>query len=97
MKEPPVWGFRFRPKFAGSYLFVDGFSSSKAVDGVDVGLLWDFFYYKAVNLNVATGFRSIGAGLGADLTRNFGLYGGWSISWWTFKQNPQLGLYFSFW
>ena len=95
--EPPVWGFRFKPKFAGSYLFVDGFSSSKAIDGFDVGILWDFLYYKAVNLNVATGFRSIGAGLGLDITRNFGGFAGYAFSWWTLKHNPQLGLYFSFW
>ena len=95
--EPPVGGFRFRPKFAGSYLFVDGFSSTKSVDGVDVGILWDFLYYKAFNVNVATGFRSIGAGLGLDITRNFGGYAGYAFSWWTLKHNPQLGLYFSFW
>lgn len=95
--EPPVWGFRFRPKFVGSYLFVDGFSSSKAIDGVDVGVLWDFFYYKAFNVNVATGFRSIGGGFGFDITRNFGVYTGYAFSWWSLKHNPQLGLYFSFW
>jgi hypothetical protein len=95
--EPPVWGFRFRPKFAGSYLFVDGFSSTKAVDGVDIGILWDLAYYKAVNFNIATGFRSVGAGLGLDITRNFGGYAGYAFSWWTLKHNPQLGLYFAFW
>jgi hypothetical protein len=95
--EPPVWGFRFRPKFMGSYLFVDGFSSSKAIDGVDVGILWDFLYYKAINVNVATGFRSIGGGIGFDWTSNFGAYAGYGFSWWTLKHNPQLGLYFSFW
>lgn len=95
--EPPVWGFRFRPKFVGSYLFVDGFSSSEAIDGVDVGVLWDLLYYKALNLNVATGFRSIGGGFGFDLTRNFGVYTGYGFSWWSLKHNPQLGLYFSFW
>jgi len=95
--EPPVWGFRFRPKFAGSYLFVDGFSSTKAVDGVDIGILWDFLYYKAVNLNVATGFRSIGAGLGVDLFKNMTLYGGYAFSWWTLKHNPSIGVGFALW
>lgn len=95
--EPPTWGFRFRPKFAGSYLFVDGFSSTKAIDGVDVGILWDFLYYKSLNLNASTGFRSIGGGVGFDITSNFGIYAGYSFSWWTLKHNPQLGLYFSFW
>jgi hypothetical protein len=95
--EPPVWGFRFRPKFAGSYLFVDGFSSTKAVDGVDIGVLWDFLYYKAVNLNVATGFRSIGAGVGLDLFRNITLYGGYAFSGWTLKHNPSVGVGFALW
>ena len=95
--EPPVWGFRFRPKFAGSYLFVDGFSSTKAVDGVDIGILWDIFYYKAVNLNIATGFRSVGAGVGLDLFRNMTLYGGYAFSWWTLKHNPSVGVGFALW
>jgi hypothetical protein len=95
--EPPVWGFRFRPKFVGSYLFVDGFSSSKAVDGVDVGVLWDFLYYKAFNVNIATGFRSIGGGLGFDLVRNVTLYGGYAFSWWTLKHNLSIGVGFALW
>lgn len=95
--EPPVWGFRFKPKFSGSYLFVDGFSSSKAIDGVDVGILWDFLYYKAVNFNIATGFRSIGAGVGLDLFKNMTLYGGYALSWWTLKHNPSIGVGFALW
>jgi len=100
-KEPPTWGFRFRPKFAGSFLFVDGFEKyndkydpSRAVD---VGILWEFLYWHSFNLNVATGFRSAGAGLGMDITRNFGIYAGYAFSWWTLKHNPQMGLYFAFW
>jgi hypothetical protein len=95
--EPPVWGFRFRPKFAGSFLFVDAFKQSSAGEAVDVGILWDFLYYKSFNVNVATGFRSAGVGVGYDITRNFGGYFGGSLSWWTMKVNPQAGLYFSFW
>jgi hypothetical protein len=95
--EPPVWGFRFRPKFVGSYLFIDGFSSSKAIDGVDVGVLWDFLYYKSVNLNISTGFRSIGGGLGFDLFKNMTLYTGWAFSWWTLEHNPSIGVGFALW
>jgi len=95
--ELPVWGFRFRPKFAGSYLFVDGFSSTKAIDGVDVGVLWDFLYYKSVNLNVSTGFRSIGGGVGLDLFKSITLYGGYAFSWWTLKHNPSIGIGFALW
>lgn len=95
--ELPVWGFRFRPKFAGSYLFVDGFSSTKAIDGVDVGVLWDFLYYKSVNLNVSTGFRAIGVGIGVDLFKSMTLYGGYAFSWWTLKHNPSIGIGFALW
>jgi hypothetical protein len=96
-KEPPIWGFRFRPKFAGSFLFVDSFNRSSAGEAVDVGVLFDFLYYKAFNLNVAAGFRSAGIGVGMDITRNFGGFIGAAYSWWTLKVNPQAGLYFSFW
>jgi hypothetical protein len=96
-KEPSVWGFRFRPKFAGSFLFVDAFNQSSAKQAVDVGILWDFVYYKAFNLNIATGFRSAGLGVGMDITRNFGGFVGAAYSWWTLKVNPQAGLYFAFW
>lgn len=96
-KEPPVWGFRFRPKFATSFLFTDAFIESSASSAIDVGILWDFLHWKSLNLNVATGFRSVGVGAGYDITRNFGVYGGYAFSWWTLKHNPQVGLYFSFW
>jgi hypothetical protein len=96
-REPPVWGLRFRPKFAGSFLFVDAFKQSSAGEAVDVGVLWDILYYKAFNFNIATGFRSAGLGIGIDLTKNFGWFVGTSYSWWTLKVNPQTGLYFAFW
>lgn len=96
-KEPPVWGFRFRPKFAGSFLFVDAFNQSSAKQAVDVGILWDILYYKAFNLNVATGFRFAGAGLGVDIFKNMTLYGGYAFSWWTLKHNPSIGVGFALW
>jgi len=96
-KEPSVWGLRFRPKFAGSFLFVDALESSVAAEGLEFGILWDFIYWKPLNLNLATGFRSIGFGVGLDLTRNFGFYGGYGFSWWIFAHNPQVGFYFAFW
>jgi hypothetical protein len=96
-REPPVWGFRFRPKFSSGFLFADAFVKSDALSAVDVGVLWEGFYYRSVNLNLVTGFRSVGAGVGFDLTKNFGAFGAYSFSWWTLLHNPQAGLYFSFW
>jgi hypothetical protein len=95
-RETKEWGFRFKLKFAGSFLFLDALERS-AQQAVDVGLLWDFLYWKNLNLNVATGFRSAGVGLGYDLTKNFGVYTGYGFSFWTLKSNPQMGLYFGFW
>jgi hypothetical protein len=95
-QEPPTWGFRVKPKFAGSFLIVDAFHQPSASDAVDVGLLWEFLYWRDFNFNVATGFRSIGASVGYDLTRNFGAFGGYGFSWFTLQHNPQAGLYFSF-
>lgn len=95
-REPEEWGFRFKLKFAGSFLFLDAFESSPQ-NAIDVGLLWDFFHWRNLNLNVATGFRSVGAGFGYDLTQNFGAYGGYAFSFWTLRSNPQIGLYFGFW
>lgn len=94
-KEPPAWGFRFRPKFAGSFLVLDAIERS-VEDGVDVGFLWDFVYWHSFNLNMATGFRSAGVAVGFDITRNFGAFGGYAFSFWTLKSNPQFGLYFGF-
>lgn len=96
-REPPEWGFRFRPKFSGSFLFMDAFERPTAAEAVDVGFLWEFLYWKSLNLNLSTGFRSAGAGVGFDVTKNFGVYGGYAFSWWTLKHNPQAGLYFAFW
>lgn len=93
---PREWGFRFRPKFSGTFLIVDSFERS-FVDGIDVGVLWDLLYWKDLNLNVATGFRSVGVGAGYDITRNFGAYGGYAFSFWTLRNNVQTGLYFGFW
>jgi hypothetical protein len=94
---PPSWGFRFRPKFSSSILFVDAFDRSSAGEAIDVGIFWEFLYWKSLNLNVTTGFRSIGLGIGLDITKNFGVQGGYAFSWWTLKHNPQLGLGFAFW
>ena len=95
-KEPPTWGFRVRPKFAGTFLFWDAFYQDSASEAVDVGLLWEFLFWEEFNVNLATGFRSIGAGLGLDLSKNMTLYGGYAFSWWTLKHNPSVGIGFSF-
>ena len=94
---PPNAGFRFRLKFYGAFLFLDAVERPSAAEGADLGLQLDFLYWRNLNLNVNVGFRSVGASVGYDLTRNFGVFGGASLSFWTLRPNPVVGLYFSFW
>lgn len=95
-KRPSTWGWDFKLKFAGSMLMLDAVERDLE-KSVDVGLLWEFFHWRDFNLNVATGFRSVGANVGYDLTENFGTFGGYAFSFWSLRSNPQVGLYFDFW
>lgn len=97
MQEPETWGFRFRPKAYLGYLptrlLVD---DATFAEGIDVGLLLDFFYVEWANLNAAVGFRSVGLDLGVDLTRNFGAHVGWAVGWSRPPHNLSTGIYFAF-
>lgn len=96
-REPPFWGFRFRPKFQSGFLFTDAIAKENALSAIDVGVLLEGFYYRSVNLNLAAGFRSVGAGVGLDITKNFGAYAGYALSYDGLRSNPYLGLSFAFW
>ena len=103
MREPPIWGFRFRPKAYIGVLPGEAFyslpedDSIHVMDLVDAGVMVDFLYYDWANLNAAVGFRSLGAGIGFDLTSNFGAYGGYALTWGDWHHNANLSLWFSFW
>lgn len=98
VQEPPTWGLRFRPKAFMGLLLLEPFRSQKTLnDGLDAGLMLDLFYYKSLNLNVHAGFRSVGGGVGVDLFRSFGLYGGYALAWDGFRSNPEASAWFSFW
>jgi len=103
MREPPEWEFRFRLKAYTSLLLAEPFyptlteKKTEFADLTDIGVMVDFFHYKWLNINVALGYRSVGGGLGFDLTRNFGVYAGYGLTWGTWHHNPNVGLYFSFW
>ena len=82
VKEPPVFGFRFRPKaYLGYALLTPMFDGNSFDNGIDAGLMLDFMHYKFVNLNVAVGFRTLGGGFGVDITNNFGGYLGYGLTW----------------
>ena len=95
-RDPPTWGFRFRPKFWSGFLPVEAFRQPKALDAVDVGLALDLFHVRDFNLNVSAGIRSVGVDVGLDLTKNFGAFAGYRIAYDGWMSNPALGLYFAF-
>lgn len=94
---PQTYGFRFRPKAALGVLGTELVLDSKASNAIDGGLLLEPFFFQWVNINAYVGFRSVGAGLGFDITKNFGLYAGYAITWGGWRSNPLASLYFSFW
>jgi len=101
MRQPPIWGFRLRPKAYMGIIPTEVVYSSddprEFRDFVDAGVMVDFLYYDWVNLNGAVGYRSVGAGVGIDLTENFGAYTGYAMTWGSWHHNANLSLSFSFW
>lgn len=63
---------------------------------LDAGIGWDFFHVNSVNFSVYTGLRSIGGGIGLDLTKNFGPYLGYSLVYDGWRSSLLAGCYFSF-
>ena len=95
-REEPSWGYRGRFKatfgILGTELLERDFESS-----LDGGLLWEPFYFlEIINLNAYVGVRSFGAGVGVDITDNFGGYGALAITWASWRMNPMVSLFFSF-
>ena len=77
-------------------LAADAFTVTKLYEALDGGILVEPFFVQWANVNVLVGFRSFGAGLGADITTNFGLYLGYALTWGTWRSNPYLGVSFAF-
>lgn len=94
-REEPSWGFRLRPKFWSGILPIEVLRQSKPLDAVDVGLALDVVHWKAWNLNLSAGVRSVGMDVGLDLTRNFGVSAGYRYTY-SGIHTPMLGLYFGF-
>lgn len=95
--RPPEKWFRLRMRAQVGVLFTQ-FWTDNPSDALDGGVGWDFFQIPSIHLNFAgyTGVRSLGAGAGIDLTRNFGIYGGYSFIYDGFSHSPALHAYFSF-
>jgi len=93
----PQAGFRFRPKATLGILAADLLSGQKFSESIDGGILLEPAYFQWVNLNGYVGVRSVGAGFGFDVTKNFGAYVGYAATWGTWRSNPFVSAYFSFW
>lgn len=91
----PEWGFRFRPKAAVGLLTADLLAGHPFKDTVDGGVLLEPFFWRFLNLNGYVGVRSVGAGLGADLTSNFGFAVTANITY-EGRFNPLVTTYFAF-
>lgn len=96
MKVPQTAGLRFRPKAYLGYLPLKLSKGGRFESGVDAGLLIDWLYVDWANLNVAAGFRSVGLGVGADLSTNFGVYAGYALGWTQPVHNLNASIYFAF-
>lgn len=97
LKEPSTLGFRFRPKAYLGYLPAEPlFHNKSGTEGIDAGLMLDFFHWQLANVNAAVGFRSFGLGFGADITANFGAYLGYAMTWKDWNHNLNTAFWFAF-
>lgn len=100
-KPPDPW-FRLRIRAQVGILipeFIESISNTDNLDSPwDAGIGWDFFHIPGYELNLAayTGVRSAGGGVGIDLTKNFGIYSGYSFIYKGLSHSFQLAAYFSF-
>jgi hypothetical protein len=94
---PAEGGLRFRAKAGVGALMIDLLGKGRGVDAIDAGVLWEGLYYRDLNLNVTTGFRSVGVAVGVDLTKNVGLYVGYALGFDGLRSNPTSGLSVALW
>lgn len=101
-KAPPEPWFRLRIRAQLGILVPEAItgivSSGKPKPFWDAGIGWDFFHIPEFGLNLAayTGIRSAGGGIGLDLTKNFGVYTGYSVIYSGFRSSILSSVYFSF-
>jgi len=99
-KAPPKPWFRFRIRAQLGVLVPEVVQDMSRSGGsfVDGGIGWDFFHIPGIELNLAvyTGIRSAGGGLGLDLTKNFGVYAGYSFVYDGLKSSSLVAGYFAF-
>lgn len=92
-REKPDPMFRLRVRAQAGVLLPKVVDSFK--DGWDAGIGWDFMHLGPANLSAFTGLRSVGGGLGLDVTKNFGPYVGYAFLYDGLKSGVHAGVYFS--
>lgn len=97
-EKPPDPMFRLRLRAQAGILvpqFITAVSKERQ-NFFDGGLGLDFFHLGPVNASVNLGVFSSGAGLGLDVTKNFGAMVGYALIYDGLKSSVIAGLYFAF-
>jgi hypothetical protein len=92
-ERPPEPMFRLRIRAQAGVLVPSVLKEFKG--GWDAGVGWDFMHLGPLNLSAYTGIRSAGGGLGLDLTKNFGPYAGYAITYDGWRSAAMAGVFFS--
>lgn len=96
-EKPPDPMFRIRIRAQGGLILPDLWKNTgDRTSFLDAGIGWDFFHLGPVNTYIHTGISSLGGGIGLDLTKNFGIFGGYTLVYRDFHSGVMLGTYFSF-
>lgn len=96
-REAETWGWRFRVKAAPGFLPLTALNAKEASKGIDLGVLIEPFFVQWSNVNAYVGIRSVGGGFGFDLTKNFGVYAGYAITWGSWEHNLHGAMSFALW
>jgi hypothetical protein len=97
--KPPDPMFRLRIRAQAGLLIPETvltIKNSELQPFWDAQLALDFFHIDWFNTAVHLGVRSTGAGLGIDLTKNFGSYVGYALTYEPIRSSVFTGVYFSF-
>jgi hypothetical protein len=96
-EKPPDPMFRLRIRAQAGFLIPMLFEDLERIDrSVDAGIGWDIFHLDSFNFAINTGIRSAGAGVGIDVTKNFGFQGSYALVYSGFESGALVSTYFSF-
>lgn len=95
---PPMFRLRIRAQLGllSTPLLNIAEDSDNIANSIDGGIGWDWFGVSNFNSAIYTGIRGFGPQVGYDLTKNFGITGGFHIIYDGLKGTGALQFYFSF-